>query len=80
MPFAAVLRRQKRRIRPDRGEAPNTRFAIADGLRQLDALWAAGVGRDGVVLEMGSGWLPVIPLLFQLAGHENVSSSPIWNG
>jgi len=72
MPFAAVLRRQKRRIRPDRGEAPNTRFAIADGLRQLDALWAAGVGRDGVVLEMGSGWLPVIPLLFQLAGHERI--------
>lgn len=72
IPFAAALRKAKRLIRPHRGESPNTVFAIADGLKQIEALRAAGVGNHGVLLEMGSGWMPVIPLLFHLAGHERI--------
>lgn len=72
LPLMAPLRRVKRRLRPPRGESPNTRFAIQDGLRQLDCLRRAGVAPGGTVLEMGTGWLPVIPVLFRMAGYERV--------
>ena len=72
MPFVAHLRRMKRRFQPPRGESSNTPFAIGDGLRQLDCLARAGIGPGGTVLEMGSGWLPVIPFLFRIAGYERI--------
>ena len=72
LPFSSTLRRFKRRAFPYKSESPNTRFAIADGLTLLDALARAGAPHAGTVLEMGTGWLPVIPILFRLAGYDRL--------
>ncbi|WP_207538983.1 class I SAM-dependent methyltransferase [Sabulicella rubraurantiaca] len=73
VPFGAALRRAKRLLRPPTDESPSTRFAIADGLRQLSLLSRPGVRfPTSSLLEMGTGWLPVIPLLFHMAGYRRI--------
>lgn len=69
IPFAPALRAAKRRLMPYRDNTANSNLAVTDGLRQLDALAKAGVAVEGkVVLEFGTGWLPIVPMLFQAAG------------
>jgi len=68
IPFAIPLRRFKRKIRPITEESGSTHFAVQDGIRQIACLRRAGCPMSGTFLEMGTGWLPVIPLLFFVAG------------
>jgi SAM-dependent methyltransferase len=69
MPFQPALRRLKRRLSPYQDNRANSDYCITNGLEQLAALRAAGVPVAGAsVLEFGSGWLPLIPMLFHLAG------------
>lgn len=63
----------KRRLRPYRDDPANSDFCLTQGLEQIEALRAAGVVIEGSdVLEFGSGWLPIIPLVFVLAGARRV--------
>jgi SAM-dependent methyltransferase len=69
LPFRKALRSLKRRLRPYDDNASNSHYCITNGLEQLVALREAGFDvRGKVVLEFGSGWLPLIPLLFHMAG------------
>ncbi len=74
IPFQGTLRRLKRRFSPYFPNPENTDGLVADGLEQIDMLRDAGIRIEGAdVLEFGSGWLPVIPLLFRLAGAKSVT-------
>lgn len=69
MPFQPALRRLKRTLRPYQDDPANSAWCIVNGLDQIAALRRAGVTLAGTtVLEFGSGWLPLIPMLFHLAG------------
>lgn len=69
IPFQVELRRLKRRLRPYTDNPGNSALCITQGLEQLAALKEAGVPVAGrTVLEFGSGWLPLIPILFHMAG------------
>lgn len=69
MPFQPTLRRLKRALSPYQDNRANSNYCITNGLEQLAALRGAGVPVAGAtVLEFGSGWLPLIPMLFHLAG------------
>lgn len=71
LPFAGFLRRTKRRFRP----YPTTisEWTLEEGLRLLELLREGGCALEGAtVLEVGSGWRPIIPLLFSLAGAARV--------
>ena len=72
LPFRATLRRLVRAGRgyPITGNAP---LALGQGLQQIDDLRALGVeiaGRE--VLDLGSGWHPIVPLLYRIAGASAV--------
>lgn len=72
LPFADTARRLKRRLRPYVPDPANTGFSFEDGIGLLRALRQMGADLGGDVLEVGSGWTPVVPLLFHLAGARSV--------
>ena len=73
LPFSAELRRLKRRFRPYEDDCGNSAMCITGGLEQLSALRACGASLNGAeVLEFGSGWHPLIPLLFHMAGARRL--------
>lgn len=73
VPFQDPLRRLKRRVFPYETDDLMDRGLLEDGLRMIDALRDAGAALErATVLEIGSGWHPVIPLLFHLAGAPRV--------
>jgi SAM-dependent methyltransferase len=77
MPFKTQLRRFKRKFVPYTDRPENSDFCITQGLEQIRALRAAGVDFSGDVLEFGTGWLPLIPLLFHLAGARSLTLTDI---
>jgi SAM-dependent methyltransferase len=71
LPCAGMLRRAKRRLRPYPN--PVSEWTLEEGFRLLEFLREGGCQVDGAtVLEVGSGWHPVIPLLFSLANAKRV--------
>jgi cyclopropane fatty-acyl-phospholipid synthase-like methyltransferase len=78
IPFSGILRAAKRRIIRYSDNPANSALAIAQGLDQLSALSRAGISVAGAeLLEFGSGWLPIIPLLFHLAGARQVTLTDV---
>lgn len=73
MPFRRSLRRLRRALRPYEDDPGCTHYCITNGLEQIAALRNAGFTAEGrTVLEFGSGWHPLIPWLFQIAGAREV--------
>lgn len=72
LPFQPWLRRIKRRWIPYQDDPANSRFALQQGLRLIDLLLASQTGLCADVLEIGTGWLPIVPLLFRLAGARRL--------
>ncbi|MBS7809313.1 class I SAM-dependent methyltransferase [Roseococcus pinisoli] len=73
IPFADTARRMKRRLKPYVPNPIHTGFSFDDGIGLLHALRQIGADLSGDVLEVGSGWTPVVPLLFHLAGARSVT-------
>lgn len=73
IPMQPALRRVKRRFVPYEDDPGNSDYCITNGLQQLVALRDAEVSVEGAeVLEFGTGWLPLIPLLFHLGGARRL--------
>lgn len=72
IPFQPQIRRLKRRLQPYTDNADNSNYCVIQGLEQIRLLQAAGVNLECDILEYGSGWLPIIPLLFRLAGARRL--------
>lgn len=73
MPFQPGLRHLKRRLRPYKTVPAVDEWLFEQGLRQILMLRAAGVAIEGAtVLELGSGWHPVIPVLLRASGARRV--------
>lgn len=73
MPFKPQLRRFKRRFAGYDPEVPNLWTTIADLQRILAEIDKQGTNLNGItVLEIGSGWFPVIPMILRLKGVEKV--------
>jgi SAM-dependent methyltransferase len=71
LPFSGALRRMKRRLVPYPTDVPE--WTLEEGLRLVEMLREVGYPPQGAtVLEIGSGWQPILPLLFSLAGAERV--------
>ncbi|HTK76174.1 MAG TPA: methyltransferase domain-containing protein [Gemmataceae bacterium] len=73
LPFAGAVRRSKRRLRPYPTDVPP--FTLEEGFRLLELLREAGFEvRGATVIEIGTGWRPIIPLLFSLSGAARLVS------
>jgi len=72
IPFQARIRRLKDRIVPFKSSLLRDIQAIEQGILQVE--WVNGVMpvKGASVLEVGSGWLPLIPIIYSLAGASRV--------
>src|SRR5438270_7929774 len=78
LPFQPALRQLKRRFFPYEDDPSNSDYCIIQGMEQLAALRESGLPvRDTEILEFGSGWLPLIPLLFHLAGARRLALTDV---
>ncbi len=68
MPFQDHLRRMKRDLCGYRPNPVYDRRTIQQGIEQLQSIQAVVDLPSACVLEVGSGWEPLIPLLYSLAG------------
>ena len=71
IPFVDAARLIKRRMVPYTDNASNSRLALTQGLDQIRMLRAAGAVSWEDVLEIGTGWVPTVPLLFHIAGARS---------
>jgi len=73
LPFQNQLRKAKRHLFSYQPCLPRGRYAVEQGLVQIHWIREAlGTLRGKSILEIGSGWEPLIPLLFFLCGAEHV--------
>jgi ubiquinone/menaquinone biosynthesis C-methylase UbiE len=73
VPFHNEVRALKRRIIPYKSCLPRNVYAIDEGMIQIKWLCETiGTLEGKVVLEIGSGWEPLIPLLFSLCRVRRV--------
>jgi SAM-dependent methyltransferase len=72
LPFQAQLRRFKDRFVPYTPNADDDIHTIEQGIRQVQWVNAVLPIKDAMVLEVGSGWQPMIPVLYSVAGASRV--------
>ncbi len=78
LPFQNTLRRCKRRVR--RQHTLNASSTVSGAFDHIDALKEAGVSINGAtILEVGSGWFPVVPLILRIAGAGHVVMTDVHN-
>lgn len=74
LPFQDSLRQLKRRLLPYQTHPGFDEFTFEQGLEQVRLLAEAGAPLAGrTVLELGTGWQPLIPLLYRVAGAAHVT-------
>jgi len=72
LPFQARLRRLKDRISPYQPNFRRDLETIVQGIVQVRWVSEALPIKGASVLEIGSGWQPIVPLLYSLAGASQV--------
>jgi SAM-dependent methyltransferase len=72
IPFKDGLREIKYLLVPYVPDPSNNDWTIQQGLMQIEALRAVRPLENAVVMEVGSGWQPLIPALYSLAGAGRV--------
>jgi hypothetical protein len=72
VPFQTQLRALRRRYRPPR-TGPQHESVVSGAADHIAALEAAGLELRGArILELGSGWFPILPLILRAAGAAHV--------
>ncbi len=75
LPFQQTLRQLKRRIVPYDTNPANDPGLLSDSVFQLHALSEADVTITGArVVEIGSGWKPILPLTYRVAGVGHITT------
>lgn len=78
LPFQQHLRRLKRRV-SGRAHHIHEQSVYSGGFDQIALLQEAGLDLRGrTVLELGTGWYPVIPLMMRLAGAARVVLTDVY--
>ncbi len=72
IPFRDQLRRLKRSLCGFEPGAERDAWTIREGIKQINSLRPHVDLHSATVLEVGSGWQPLIPMLFSLAGARRV--------
>lgn len=78
IPFKRCMRKAVRRIMPYRTNPGNDGNLFSSAVCQIELLRAAGLDvRGRRVLEIGSGWHPILPITFIAAGAESVTLTDV---
>ena len=77
LPFQEPLRRLVRRVSPPR-IGPAHEAVVAGAIDQVNALRRAGKDpANATILEIGTGWFPIMPLVLRAAGARRVYLSDV---
>lgn len=71
-PFQNELRAIKYKLKPYAGDPANETLTIGQGLLQVEWMRAVRPVEGMRILEVGTGWQPLIPIVFSLAGAREV--------
>ena len=75
LPFRGALRRLKRSFLPYETIASNDTGLLQDVIEQVQALTDQGIPIEGAdVVELGTGWNPILPMVFALCGARSVTT------
>lgn len=75
LPFADTLRRMRRACSAYAPDLANDEARLDDAIRQIETLRRNGISVEGAtVVEIGTGWIPIVPLIYRLAGAAEVIS------
>lgn len=75
IPFAPQVRWLKRALVGYGGDPSNDEGLLADATNIASMLKAAGAKiEDATVVEIGTGWMPILPLIFRMAGASEIIS------
>jgi hypothetical protein len=78
LPFKPLLRRLKRRVRPYSPACVEHRTAVQDGIKLIEMLRDCDFNVAGKVgLEIGTGWVPTIPIIHSLCGVERFYATDV---
>jgi SAM-dependent methyltransferase len=72
VPFSGGLRRLKYKFVRYKVNEGREAWTIKEGLQQIDWVRSVTSIKEASVLEIGTGWQPIIPILFSLAGARRV--------
>ena len=72
VPFGSYLRHRKYDFIEYRSIHGRADWALEEGLQQLEWLHGVRSLAGATVLEIGTGWEPIIPLLYSIAGASRV--------
>lgn len=73
LPFKPLLRSLKRRVLPCSSSSADHRIAIEQGIKLVKMLQDCGLSVTGKIgLEVGTGWVPTIPIIHLLCGAERL--------
>lgn len=68
LPFQDYLRQLKRSLVPYSSNPDNDRYSMQQGMEILHLLKPHQAPRNQTVLELGTGWIPIVPLLMHACG------------
>lgn len=72
IPFRDQLRRLKRSVCGFEPGADRDAWTIREGIKQINSIRPHIDMQSATILEVGSGWQPLIPMLYSLAGARQV--------
>jgi|ERR1017187_608286 hypothetical protein len=73
VPFNDALRRVKYKLVPYEVNEGRDAWTIKEGLQQIDWVRCVTPIEGASILEVGTGWQPIIPILYSLAGARWVT-------
>ena len=75
LPFQTTLRQLKRRVSPYVSDSGNDRHLVGDAARQIQKILGLGFALNGAdVVEIGTGWNPILPLMYAGCGAASVTT------
>jgi hypothetical protein len=78
LPFKSLLRKLKRRVSGYKPDGFNLDTTLEDAFKVVNQLKGSGrTLEDVVVLEIGSGWFPIFPIVYSLLGAKKVFLSDL---
>ena len=73
LPFKQQLRALKRAVIPYQSNPGNDDLLLEQAMQMVGDMARAGARFDGAtVVEIGSGWIPMLPLIFRMAGADKI--------
>lgn len=78
IPFQAQIRQMKRKFYPYTDYIGDSYYSIENAVQMINMIKQHGVDITNMnIIEFGTGWLPIVPLVFCVSGAKNIKLTDI---